>query len=67
MVNTDRNCDYKLWRRFDHIVSISPDVTKSFISIYPSLKDKIIEIENILSPQFVRSRAEAFDASGELA
>lgn len=67
MVNTDRNCDYKLWRRFDHIVSISPDVTKSFISIYPSLKDKIIEIENILLPEFVRSRAEAFDARGELA
>ncbi len=66
-VDTDRAYDIKLWKQFDHIVSISHDVTKSFISEYPSLKDKIIEIENILSPQFVRSRAEAFDARAELA
>jgi glycosyltransferase involved in cell wall biosynthesis len=35
--------------------------------VFPSLKDKIVEIENILSPVFVRSRANEFDAMPELA
>jgi glycosyltransferase involved in cell wall biosynthesis len=49
------------------VISISPDVTKSFLRVFPSLKDKIIEMENILSPAFVRRRAEEFDATDELA
>ena len=43
---------------FDHIISISPDVTKAFLYTYPSLENKIIEIENILSLDFVIQRAE---------
>lgn len=51
--------ELKMWSRLDQIISISPDVTKSFCSVYPTLKDKIIEIENILSPSFIKSRANA--------
>lgn len=47
-----------VWGSFDCIASISEAVTASFVSRFPSLKDKIIEIENILSPTFVRNRAE---------
>lgn len=47
-----------VWSSFDYIASISEAVTASFVSRFPSLKDKIIEIENILSPTFVRNRAE---------
>ncbi len=56
-----------VWSAYDHVISISPDVTKSFLRVFPSLKDKIIEMENILSPAFVRRRAEEFDATDELA
>lgn len=47
-----------IWSGYDHIISISPDVTRNFIQVFPTLKDKIIEMENILSSDFVRSRAE---------
>lgn len=47
-----------IWSSFDYIASISEAVTTSFVSRFPSLRDKIIEIENILSPVFVRNRAE---------
>ena len=47
-----------VWSAFDHVVSISPDVTNTFLQKFPSLKDKIVVIENILSPEFVRQRAE---------
>lgn len=54
------------WQAYDHIVSISPQVTASFINVFPTLAPKIVEIENILSPAFVRARAEAFDARPEI-
>ena len=47
-----------VWSGFDHIVSISSDVTKSFLTVFPTLMDKIVEIHNILSADFVRNRAE---------
>lgn len=45
-----------VWSAYDHVISISEDVTKTFLKVFPSLKDKIVEIENILSPEFVRQR-----------
>lgn len=55
-----------VWSVFDHIVSISPDVTKTFLQVFPSLKNKIVKIENILSAGFVRKRAEEFDTTNEI-
>lgn len=50
--------ELKVWSQYDNIASISGDVTKTFLQVFPSLKDKIVEIENILSPTFVRERAD---------
>ena len=46
-----------VWDSFDQIVSISEASANTFTQVFPSLKDKITVIENILSPTFVRSRA----------
>lgn len=54
------------WNGYDYIASISKDVTKKFISLFPNLSDKIIEIENILSPEFVRQQADLLDVSLEM-
>ncbi len=64
IINVDE--EFPTWSAYDNIISISPDVTKSFLQIFPTLKHKIIEIGNILSPNFVRNRAEEFDAHMEL-
>lgn len=55
-----------VWSGYDHIASISPDVTKTFLQTFPLLAPKIIEIENILSPKFVRQRAEMENVDEEL-
>lgn len=47
-----------VWNEYDCIASISPDVSRIFLSVFPSLQGKLVEIANILSPAFVRSRAE---------
>ena len=59
-ISVDAEKELSVWGRFDKIVSISPDVTKAFLQTFPSLSDKVIEINNILSPVFVRKRAEEF-------
>ena len=56
-IDVNAELELPVWSGYDHIVSISEDVTKTFLQVFPSLKDKIVEIENILSPDYVRSRA----------
>lgn len=46
-----------VWSRYDYIASISNEVTKAFLKPFPSLKDKIILIENILSKDLILQRA----------
>lgn len=55
-----------IWDSYDKIVSISGDVSKTFLQEFPSLAHKIIEIENIMSPKFVRNMADEFDVSAEI-
>lgn len=54
----DAQEELKVWSRYDYIASISGDVTRTFLEVFPSLSSKIVEIENILSPKFVRERAD---------
>ena len=65
-VEFDVDAELPIWSKYDHIVSISPDVTGTFLQVFPSLENKIIEIENILSSEFVRKRAEEIDVAGEM-
>ena len=65
-VEFDVEAELPVWSAYDHIVSISPDVTKSFLRVFPSLQDKIVLIENILSSDFVRERAGEMEVSEEM-
>jgi glycosyltransferase involved in cell wall biosynthesis len=65
-VHVNAEMDFPVWSGYDYIVSISPDCTRSFLQTFPSLKDKIIEIENILSASHIRHQAELFDVGEEM-
>ena len=56
-IYVDRNIDLELWNNFDYIVSISKDCKDAFVKMYPSLKEKIILVENIRAPKFVNRMA----------
>lgn len=64
----DANDELPVWSKYDYIASISPDVTKTFLQTFPTLANtnKIVEIENILSPAFVRRRADIKNVEGEM-
>lgn len=55
----NREMELKMWSPFDYIASISEEVGNKFCEVFPTLRSKIIPIENIISPEFVRRRAEA--------
>ena len=57
-IDVNAALELPVWGAYDHVISISEDVTKTFLQVFPSLKNKIVEIENILSPDFVCQRAE---------
>ena len=57
-IDVNAALELPVWSAYDHVISISEDVTRTFLQVFPILKDKIIEIENILSPDYVRQRSE---------
>ncbi len=58
-IDVDRELEQPVWGAFDHVVAVSQGVKDSFIDIFPALKSKVMVIENILSPGYVYSRANA--------
>lgn len=62
-IAVDTQLEQPVWTAYDRIVSISPAVTESFLRVFPTLKDKVVEIANILSPTFVRKRADVISSS----
>ena len=66
IVDVNAELELPVWNAFDHIISISPDVTRTFLQVFPSLSNKIVEMENILSPVFVRSCADELDVTPDL-
>lgn len=60
-IDVNAELELPVWDSYDHVISISSDVTKNFLKIFPSLKDKVVVMENILSSEFVRKRAEEYN------
>lgn len=61
-IGVNPEAEMKVWSQYDHISSISSDVTKSFLKVFPSLANKIIEIENIMPKALIEQKVS--DVSG---
>lgn len=62
----DVDSELKMWSRYDHIISISDEVSKSFLQTFPSLKAKIIHIENIMPGKYMRILSDAINVEEEM-
>ena len=62
-IDVNAELELPIWDSFDYVASVSSEVSKTFLQVFPTLAPKIIEIENILSSAFVRVRAEEFKAT----
>ena len=66
VVQVDVTSELAMWSRFDSIASISDNVTETFLSVFPSLKEKMILIENILPRVLIHRQADAFAVNEEM-
>lgn len=57
-VETNIRMDLKMWNKFDHIVAVSESCKNSFLKKYSELTNKVVVIENITSPEFIRKMAD---------
>lgn len=58
-IDTNATLEEPIWDGYDHIAAISEEAAKAFLTVHPALQSKMIVVENILSPAFVRERAKA--------
>lgn len=66
VVDVNTADELPVWDSCDRIASISDSVTSAYLKAFPTLKSKIIAIENILSPKFVREQALLDDVRSEM-
>ncbi|MCH5222366.1 MAG: glycosyltransferase [Muribaculaceae bacterium] len=59
-IKVDKDEEETVWGAYDNIVSISPKVSESFCSVFPTLSNKLVEIENIIPRQVVLTRSREF-------
>lgn len=65
-VDVDVKSEKKMWEAYDNIVSISEACTKGFLAKFPELEPRIVEIENIIVPDFIRKQANMLCVDDEM-
>jgi len=65
-LSIDIESELKMWKSYDKIAAVSDKCKENFIKVFPTLEEKVIVIENILSQEFVRAQAEMEDVSAEI-
>lgn len=57
-IKTNINLDLKMWGKFDYIIAVSESCKKTFLTKYRGLENKVIVIENLTSPEFIKVMSE---------
>ena len=65
-VDVNTALELPIWGQYDHIAAVSDAVSDAFLVRFPSLRDKMVTIPIIVSPEWIRSRAEAFSVEEEM-
>ena len=56
-IDIDIQTELSMWKAYDYIASISEKVTEAFLTKFPALQDKIIEIDNIITNSMIEEQA----------
>ncbi|PEA53584.1 glycosyl transferase [Bacillus pseudomycoides] len=56
-IEPDVSMDLNMWNKFDYIVAVSEACKNSFVKKYSKLENKVVVIENITSPEFIKQMA----------
>ena len=56
-IDIDIKTELDMWNKFDYIASISDQCTKAFLEKFPTLEDKIIRIDNIVTKEMLEKQS----------
>ena len=59
-IDIDVETELTMWNGYDYVASISDNCTDSFLSKFPTLKDKIVRIDNIITNQMIEDQSNEF-------
>ena len=59
-IDIDVETEFKMWSEFDYIASISDECTDVFLTKFPTLKDKIVRIDNIITKEMIEDQSNDF-------
>ena len=59
-ISTDLKSQLKMWKPYDNIVAVSEAVRDNFIEVFPSLKEKLLVMENIIPKKLIEEQSKAF-------
>ena len=59
-VSVDKESQLEMWSPYDHIASISDKAAEAFISVFPTLTEKVVTIQNILPQRYIERQTNAF-------
>lgn len=65
-VSVDTESELRMWSQYDYIISISENVTESFLKVFPSTRPKILQMENIMPTKYMASMADEFSVVSEM-
>lgn len=65
-VSVDKESQLEMWSQYDHIASISDKAAEAFISVFPTLKEKVVTIQNILPQRYIERQTNAFSVESEM-
>lgn len=65
-VDVDAALELPVWSRYDHIAAVSEGVAEAFARRFPSLREKVSVVPNVIDFQFIQEQSRAFDAEKEM-
>lgn len=65
-VSVDKESQLDMWSVYNNIVSISDKATEAFIEVFPTLKDKVITIQNILPQKYINRLTNEFTVESDM-
>ena len=65
-VSVDVESEVRMWSAYDAIISISDEVSRTFVQMFPTMKDRLICIGNMLPVASMERQIHALDVSEEM-
>lgn len=65
-VDVNPDIELPVWCQYDHIAAVSDGVAEAFLKRFPSLREKVEVVPNIIDKQYIQEQANAFDVIAEM-